>query len=619
MTADVARANSARSGGFAAFMHCSSGDHWLSEAEAQTSAWLRNRKNYDVPLDVSGDYGQASSSLSVRRLTGDGRDDLRIRLVEDQGGNGTWTTELIAHDEPGDHDWINLTVRNDQGKYVNVPKLARFLIEALPLRDGSIEFSGKPTVYHEADIDRLMSLLADERRHGLVFVAGSDSVEGLPFDPYVRKLDEWTRETNGLAQVVVLDPAATRAFARRVGDRYAAPAWTIRTYGPGVEFEDERDFRRHRILGTQRLTERPDHATRRLLGEIVREQAATRPADQAVLRVQRRFDRHENRRLVEAVEPTEGETSVDRSAPAGGAPEDPRTVVDSGEPVDASREVELAEQEERLALVKQMLGITSLTEHEISAAITRIAHRHADVRPIRALERRVDDLQLNVFELEDHNEKLHTELVESQEETQLVYLELDDRDARIRWLENRLKDRGDYEAPYVTDIPKDFYTSYPESFEGLLERLDQIDGVTFTGDANEVARLNLIDTDNAAVRAAWDAVLCLGDYVKARRSDDYNSGLDQYIKNPPSGFRTVPKGKWGRSETKTTMNAYGDDRVFPVPETVDPSGYTTMTAHFKLAKIGMRSPRMYIHDAHPTSPCVYIGYIGEHLTNMQTN
>ncbi|MFD9890538.1 hypothetical protein ACFWY9_14435 [Amycolatopsis sp. NPDC059027] len=140
-----------------------------------------------------------------------------------------------------------------------------------------------------------------------------------------------------------------------------------------------------------------------------------------------------------------------------------------------------------------------------------------------------------------------------------------------------------------------------------------------TGDPAEVAKLNQIDTNNAALRTAWESVLCLKDYVTARKSGDWNGGLDQYLTNPPSGYRAIGKKKWGRSETRATMNAYGEDRVFPVPEDVDPSGRIAMTSHFKLARIGMRSPRMYVYDGHPSTPCVYIGYIGVHLTNTQTN
>jgi len=68
-----------------------------------------------------------------------------------------------------------------------------------------------------------------------------------------------------------------------------------------------------------------------------------------------------------------------------------------------------------------------------------------------------------------------------------------------------------------------------------------------------------------------------------------------------------------------TMKAHGSERVFPVPKYLDPSGKVAMQAHFKLASIGMTSPRMYIYDGHPDIPEVFIGYIGPHLTNMQSN
>jgi hypothetical protein len=40
---------------------------------------------------------------------------------------------------------------------------------------------------------------------------------------------------------------------------------------------------------------------------------------------------------------------------------------------------------------------------------------------------------------------------------------------------------------------------------------------------------------------------------------------------------------------------------------------------YKLAQIGMVSPRMYYLDDFVASKAVYIGYIGPHLTNTQTN
>jgi hypothetical protein len=67
------------------------------------------------------------------------------------------------------------------------------------------------------------------------------------------------------------------------------------------------------------------------------------------------------------------------------------------------------------------------------------------------------------------------------------------------------------------------------------------------------------------------------------------------------------------------MKGFGDERQLPVPTSVDPSGTATMKAHFKLGRIGMVSPRMYVLDRFSEDGCVYVGYIGAHLTNTQTN
>lgn len=67
------------------------------------------------------------------------------------------------------------------------------------------------------------------------------------------------------------------------------------------------------------------------------------------------------------------------------------------------------------------------------------------------------------------------------------------------------------------------------------------------------------------------------------------------------------------------MNQYGADRIFPVPTSVDPSGTAMMTAHFKLAVIGRFTPRLYYLDRVRQDGKVYIGYIGRHLRNTQTN
>jgi hypothetical protein len=44
-----------------------------------------------------------------------------------------------------------------------------------------------------------------------------------------------------------------------------------------------------------------------------------------------------------------------------------------------------------------------------------------------------------------------------------------------------------------------------------------------------------------------------------------------------------------------------------------------MGAHFKIARKGLLSPRIYYHDAASHTGMIYVGYIGKHLPNAHTN
>lgn len=586
---------------YRAHMQCAAGDGWMPRAVDQIACWLRE-KHLDVDLEGPSDLETAGATLSVRRISDAAGEDFSLNLVE-SNDTGRWTTALHVHDEPNGSDWITLSVRSGHGGFVNVPRLARYLMQVLPLGDASIEFTDRHQLFRGDAVDRLVALLQDPTRHGLVFVAGMDDRLGIPVPTFAEKVGDWAKEVYGLAQVVVLDPAASRDFQSRVGERFSAPPWTIRTYHPGVRFDDPLDARRHRILGTESLASRKDHDIRRLLGDIARQQAATRPEDPAVLRARRRLERFENRRLLEALQPVPAapETSPSPSTPVEIAA--PAT----GEPIGAE-----------LALVKRILGLETITEESLIELLERARQLAGAREAVAALQQRVEDLQTIRETLEDDAIQLREAVEDAQLEAELVRLDLDDREARLRWLKERLKDHNDFEASYA-ETPSEFQDSRPKTFGDLLKRIDSLDSVEFTGDVSEVERLNQIDTNDAALRTAWEAVLALNDYVRARATGACTQGLPHYISHTPSGYRTFPKGKFAETETGITMQGHGKERIFSVPAEVTPQRQIAMKAHFKLARIGMASPRMHIYDGNPQIPKVYIGYIGAHLTNTQTN
>ena len=425
----------------------------------------------------------------------------------------------------------------------------------------------------------------------------------------------WTKEIYGLGQVILLTPDATTAFIDRAGAMATSP-WTIRTYQPGARLDDPLDSRRHRILGTTRLASQKDAAIRILLGDVARQQAATRPLDPVLRSTRRRFERFENRRLVEdvVVPPAAADIPPSHLPQPGPSEAQPHVApVDSPETGPSTTPPKPPE----IGLVKRILGLNEITEQALVDLAARARQWGADRTSAQALQGRVDELLSTVEQLEDANTELLDALDDEQGTNELLRVELDDRDGKVNWLQSRLKERGDYEAAYL-GMPSEFLIERPGSFEELLDRIESIESVSFTGSASDVLRLSQIDTNDAALRTAWDAVLILAGYAKARANGDCASGLDHYLKHTPTGYRTVSSNKFGDTETGITMRRFGKERIFPVPTSVHPAGQVEMKAHFKLARIGMTSPRMHIYDGHPAEPCVFIGYIGPHLTNTQT-
>ena len=614
---------------YRAFMACGAADGWLAQAQAQLAAWLRE-KHWDVDVEADGRYGRGDHQLLIRNHRDRHSRSYHARLIEGGTNQGTWTTNLYAQDRRGDGDWLSITVENDRGSFVDVPRLARYLMQALPLGDGPLEFVDEPVALREDRVDDFIDLLCDPDRRGLVFAAGTDSAR--PFDEFATKVREWSRQVYGLAQVVVLDPAATAAVAEQIGVGHEVPPWTIRTFHPEVDPASPGDSRRHRILGTASLTDLSEGRVRVLLGSIARADAAERPTPMVLVRTRRTFERIENQEIVRAIE--EPQT---RSA-AGAEPTvvDVETATDARSPaplVEASGEPILSEAEDapstvadqvefylaELDLVRTVLGVDKIDEATLREVAARASAPRADTSAVARAAEQLRTQRARIEELEDEIASARAGLDEESLERAILQSELDGAEAEVRWLRTRLHQVGDHEGAH--SLAPSAAVDSPESFSDLLKRLRTLTdrGVVFTGDEEKLLSLDGFDSLGNAVRATWDTILTLVDYVRARREGAADKNVHFYLRDTPAGYKAVPIARHAPSESDATMNAYGDQRVFRVPADVDPSGRAVMTAHFKLAQIGMVSPRLYYFDDVARTGSIYIGYVGPHLRNTQTN
>ncbi|MGW4898389.1 hypothetical protein ACWEQL_40040 [Kitasatospora sp. NPDC004240] len=98
-----------------------------------------------------------------------------------------------------------------------------------------------------------------------------------------------------------------------------------------------------------------------------------------------------------------------------------------------------------------------------------------------------------------------------------------------------------------------------------------------------------------------------------------NGGFYQHCTSDRPGAVNWPHKQYAPAESETTMNKWGEERIFAVPIEVDPSGRKEMQAHLKIDSKGSTSPRVYfLDDTKGVTSQVIVGYIGPHLTNTKT-
>lgn len=539
---------------------------------------LREDRGWKADLSATGfQRDRRGQELLLVRREGPDAYDFRARLTHTQQVGARWCTELTVHVPNEGAGWLLVDVSNQERLFVGVPGLVRRLIDTVDLHDGgsALRMSHTPTVITSDMVDLLADDVCSVDRGGLFFVAGADRGTRLD-DAHMQRVTAWTRHTLGQAGTAVLTPDAGREFAEAVGHEHGVMPGTVRTFKPGVDPAVDGDARRHRFLARERLGGTTKDVIARLLGKAARDNAVTRALPDEVVEVLRRLSQLEDDHVLEGF----GGPSA-RAAPT---PRKPRAA-DAGNAGDAASGGEPASP-----------GATARER----------------------VKQQLHQRQLDVDELSAENKELEKAL----DEEQLEHAVTDEMRARltdeVRWLRELLRAYG---APEVAEArQREWAIGYPESYSDLLARLPGLskDGVVFTGDEEKCRHLDGVDSLGKSTRTAWEALLVLCDYLKARRRGDWTQGVDEYLRRTPDGYRPMPVSKHARNETKITKRQHGLERRFPVPEEVSATGVTIMTAHFKLGRIGMISPRMYYLDDYTKTGKVYVGYIGTHLENTHT-
>lgn len=589
--------------------------------KAQLLRWLEEKGFGEIDLEESGYYPKQGKELRfVHSVSSDGT-AYQARLSE-RTDSGIWRSTFTFSIPRSrlERGWLLVKISNDMGAFAKTPRLIRYLVENQLVVDGISPLPLEAQVFRFNMLEELFEVIKSEQRRTPVFVAATD--DSRDFDAFYSKAKLWASKLPGIAHLVVLDPPASKRWREVLGEDFAVPSWTIRSYLPGVSMENTFDPRRHKILGQTRLAE-PEHRVRATLERIARGIAHQEVFPEYVHGTLRRIQRLEDRAMIEAITSNPApESSVELRESVKGE-ELPAGLEEIREhhPIADEAQIYLT----KINLVQSILGLEDLDEKSLER-LARMAN--SGFKAQSALESltaefmsrqdKVEELMQLNDELESSLSEIDGEVGQLEDENRRLVSRLLNLEKKNDWLLRQVDESQRYSNEYLS-LESDNKLSPPDDWEDFVLKVSNLEefGIIFTGDPKLALEIEQNDDWGNIVRSAWDCVEVLVNYQHAKNNLSWTLGVDEFIAHQG----VFPARKHARNETGYTRRQSMKDRErdFPVPLSVDPTGFATMFTHFKLGKKGRVDPRMYYLDNYPNDGKIYIAYVGVHLRNRQTN
>jgi hypothetical protein len=597
------------------------------------AAWLKH-KRYDSSLRLGPEpveIGRGTRGSMQHHTDEAGSRTMRARVVENSP-TGTWTSELTVHNSPtGNRGWVWLDIHSpDSHGWTATPRLARQLVRALPARDGGHLLKAAPRIVRDPDVEKVVAALTDPARRGLAFVAGTPYAAGIA--PWRDTVESLLDDTEGIANAWVLSPSATDRFNYLVQPAHQVSEGFVRTFLPGVDIGNALDAERHRYLTRRSLEREPSRALRRLFGQRAREQMiSTRLPD--VLRDLDRILRQE----IDA-ELLDGLAAIPRNSAPVVRPQAlptprPPEVLDEREHAAQVGEPEVVEPEltepqpqpaaepvpavlgQYLATVLQaVFGTEEITLENLSRleVLARTGQRADATR--QRISARLNELQDSVDHAGFERDLALDELAIEQRERADAEEERAEAERQLRHVRTQLIVAGHGKVAW-TEPEIDIRDIRPDTFVDLLDRLAELEHVTFTGDGGVTLDLDKHGNSRSWAGKTWDALLALDDYARISLTEGFAGDVTAYLADTPATCRSFSGNRHASTESSDVQHKpqLRTARELPVPSEIDPSERAFMGAHFKIAQSATISPRMHYLDATARTQAIYVGYIGPHL------
>jgi hypothetical protein len=518
----------------------------------------------------------------------------RIRTTDFENGNAGWTRQYSVHSplNPSTSPHLLIEIDSPPNKYSFQPLwpalsgMPEKLIEELDPLDLNIPLNKKARLIEDQDVASLFNYLSNPKRRATVLVAVVPGVKDLK--EYEVLLGQLMNETDGTLTAFIMSLQDAGDFNALVPESYTISQDYLRLFNPRLNFEERYQAHRHKKFQIESIESQGIERLARQIASISRGNSVALPISAYLQNRERALDFAENKVLTEGVrknfyrriqEPVAGKNLILLNPLA-----DPVEMSFAVGELRKAYEDRYLDPDDLLELVQNKNRLRSLSS-ELSSVTQRVEQLEFDLLLLRE---ELDDETLGRLELYEEKSKLESE---------------------IRYLREKLINSKSAELAYELP-PQDQYETLPLSFEEVIQRIENLVFVQFTGDLSETLKLDDVDSGSSAPRC-WEYLQALDDYARAKYAKVVEVNLMEYLKQTPQGFKTFSTHKFAPVESEQTGNRKSllDARTFKVPTEVDPSGRILMESHLKVS----RRIRIHFLDDTRVSGRIYIGFIGNHL------
>lgn len=305
-------------------------------------------------------------------------------------------------------------------------------------------------------------------------------------------------------------------------------------------------------------------------------------------------------------------------------PLDPEAVNTTGPAYElpATPQTDVRSVETHLALAagtRRIFGLDEPTPDLVDQLVTLAEQSLASRDTGKSVQRRLEALQTRLEITEDRERGFADQADEAEQNFALSQYENNALADKVLFLQRALAQLDQAETAW-SDVPEHERIHHPDSFEQLLDTASMLGDVVLTGARDATIELDSHDFLGTLAGKAWDLLLALQDYADTKKDGRCTGSLHEYLHNTPPGCRSYSANQYASAESDTVRQKanWHDERVFPVPESIDPNRRVFMESHFRLGAKKSVSPRVYVFDATRKDGKVYVGYIGRHLENTKS-